>query len=388
MKKLLVLLLLIAASFGIAFADESSDEYDDFDDIFMQATEDVEVEQSEPVVSQASSGRSSSMSVTGHFKGDVGLTAIIQDDTDFGGYIDLKNMLYLNVKPSPVFGLHGALETSLSNNFGLGVSYLYFDYMPFDKLFISAGKKNISWGYMRLFTNCNVMSDTNGKLNAEFRIPWSTGTATFVGCYDYTKASTSPNYKDITYAFSIEQTIGHTSVNLFGKKYGQNEKVKGVHKSPLAGIEAKRTFFGYDAYAQAVARLSNYKEFTSKDGYESVTATGGFYKLWDSFTPNLGINIEYQYAWVPGAENTDNPVHNHKIFLQGGIKKIGKKKNMKGAVEWKHNFNSKDGSVTAAFIIDSLFPYASWKNGVQVDYTSASKPKVTLGTTISISLDY
>ena len=61
---------------------------------------------------------------------------------------------------------------------------------------------------------------------------------------------------------------------------------------------------------------------------------------------------------------------------------------MKGAVEWKHNFNSNVGSFTGAFIIDGVLPYASWKNGVKVEYTSAAKPKFTLGTTISIALDY
>ena len=389
MKKLLAL-LIITGTLGFAFAQDLSDEdeYDDFDDIFLEQTEDIVVEESSPVIPATASNQSSSFfSITGHFDGNVGLSAIIIDKPDFGGYLDLSNTLYLNVKPSASFGIHGALDTSLSNGFSVGVSYLYFDYMLFDRLFISAGKKSVSWGYTRLFGNCNIMSDTNGFINAELRYPWSTGTATFVASLN--KATTNPSYHDISYALSLEQTLGHTSVNLFAKKYGASEISNGVHKHPVAGLEAKRTFFnGYDAYIQGYARLANYKQLNKALGYESVTATTGFYKLWDGFDPNLGINIEYQYIWVPGAAQTQGSVHNHEVFMQGGIKRIGKNKNMKGAIEWKHNFNTVAGYCKAGFIIDGLFPFASWKNGVQVDYSSSAKPKWTLGTTISISLDY
>ena len=391
MKKLLLLLLLMAGTLGAAFTQESSDEYDDFDDIFSQPAEDIEVEQSEPVITTAAADSSQSiLKLSGHFDGSVGLALTIIDKPDLGGFLDLDNILYLNVKPSPVFGLHGALQTSLKNKFTLDINYLYFDYMPFNWMFISAGKKDVAWGYTRLFGNCNIMSDTNGRLNAEFRFPWSSGTATFVASYDYALLSTTPSYKDISYAASIEQTIGHTSVNLFGKLYGQSDCTDaGVRKSPIAGLEAKRTFFnGYDAYAQGYTRLADYKKLNSKQGWESVTATTGFYKLWDGFDPNLGINIEYQYNYKPNVTEEQGSVHNHEVFLQGGIKRIGKNKNMKGAVEWNHNFNTTSGYCKAGFIIDGLFPYGSWKNGIEVDYAKGSKPEFTLGTSISISLDY
>ena len=391
MKKILALLLILTGTLCFAFADDFSDpvdEYDEFDDIFLDASEDVVVEDTAPVVPAATSNSVASyLNITGHFDGSVGLTAVIVDKPDFGGYLNLANTLYLNVKPSPVFGLHGAVETSIANGFNIGVSYLYFDYMLLDRVFISAGKKGVTWGYTRLFGNCNIMADTNGFINAEFRFPWSTGTATFVASLN--KFTANPSYQDISYAASLEQTILHTSVNLFAKKYGASEMNGDVHKHPLAGLEAKRTFFnGYDAYIQGYTSLEDYKQLNTIWGYERVTATAGFYKLWDSFDPNLGINIEYQYNWKPNITEEQGSVHNHEVFMQGGIKRIGKNKNMKGAVEWKHNFTTVEGYCKAGFIIDGLFPYASWNNGFQVDYSKYNKPKFTLGTTISISLDY
>lgn len=362
MKRLFTAVLSLIFLFSFAWAQEA----DDFDSIFDDTGGDVEVEQTTPVIPAASSSNSG-ISFTGHFAGDVGLSAIIIEKPDFGGYISLDNTLYMTVRPAPVVNIYGALNTSLSNKFSLDLSYLYFDYMLFDRVFISAGKKNLSWGYTRLFKNGNIMEDTNGQLNAEFRFPWSTGTFTFVGAYDYKLLSDNPSYKDISYAFSLEQTLLHTSVNLFAKINGLS----------LAGLEIKRTLFGFDCYGQAYVNIADYKKLNQKAGYGQVTATAGFYKLWDGFDPNLGINIEYQYSG------------NHKIALQGGIKRIGKRKNMKAGIDWNHDFTSKDGNVTAAFIIDGVLPYASWKNAVSVDYGPATgKTKFTLGSVISLSLDY
>ena len=51
MKKLLAL-LIITGTLGFAFAQDLSDEdeYDDFDDIFLEQTEDIVVEESSPVI--------------------------------------------------------------------------------------------------------------------------------------------------------------------------------------------------------------------------------------------------------------------------------------------------------------------------------------------------
>lgn len=373
MKRLFTAVLSLIFLFSFAWSQEA----DDFDSIFDDAGGDVEVEQTTPVIPAASSS-SSGISFTGHFAGDVGLSAIIIEKPDFGGYLSLDNTLYMTVRPAPVVNIYGALNTSLSNKFSLDLSYLYFDYMLFDRVFISAGKKNLSWGYTRLFKNGNIMEDTNGQLNAEFRFPWSTGTFTFVGAYDYKLLSDNPSYKDISYAFSLEQTVLHTSVNLFAKINGLS----------LAGLEIKRTLFGFDCYGQAYVNIADYKKLNQKAGYGQVIATAGFYKLWDGFDPNIGINIEYEYKYIQNPADGQN-THNNLLWLQWGIKRIGKKKNMKGAVDWQHNFTDSNGKVTAAFIVDGLFPYASWKNVVEVSYSPAHKiPEFKIATTISLSLDY
>ena len=116
MKKLFLLLLLFAGALGTVFAadvddllDEEiyEDEVDDFDDIFSQDVQDITVEQSTPVIQPAASTpAASAISFTGHFDGDVGLSAIIIEKPDFGGYLNLSNTLSLkagHIVPPMIF---------------------------------------------------------------------------------------------------------------------------------------------------------------------------------------------------------------------------------------------------------------------------------------------
>ena len=108
MKKLLALLLIITGTLAFAFADDFSDaadDYDDFDDIFLEATEDVVVEESAPVVPAASASTSGSLlNLTGHFEGSVGLSAIIEKKPDFGGYLNLATRFFPRLRrEQPLF---------------------------------------------------------------------------------------------------------------------------------------------------------------------------------------------------------------------------------------------------------------------------------------------
>lgn len=390
-----ILSLIFLFTGGFLFAQEAADDYseiDDFDSVFDDSGNDIVVEQSEPVITATgSSGTSSILSFSGNLNADIGLALKIQEDFDFGGYFDMVNNLCMNVRPSSALSLHGALKTAFSNKFSLDLAYLYFDYMPFGNIFISAGKKDLTWGYTRLFTEGNIMDDSANKdgrqmLNAEVRCPWSFGTAVFAASYNYglLAAGVTPGYKDITYALSIENTIVHTSLNIYGKWYGLSEvDADGNYKNPLAGLELKRTIADFDCYTQGTVF------FDFSQGVDKVRAIGGFYRLWDGITPNFGINIEYLYEWDRSAIDNIPDTHTHRIILKAGLNRLGKNKNLKFGLEWNHNFTSKEGKVDAAFITGGLFPYASWKNGLTLEYNALeNNVKAVIGSVISIALDY
>ena len=384
MRKTAVVFLLMILSLFSVFADaETTAEYDDFDALFDDAPDDIVVEEAEvPTTLSQETEKTSLLNLTGSFTGKAGIVCVY-DDTDTeskftpGGLLEMSNTISLSVKPADVFSLYGSLDTAFSNEFTLDVSSLYFNSLLFDALYLSAGKKSISWGNLRIFSN-EVLADSGSGVSCEIRYPWKLGTITAVVLYDYsTYGVSSFSWKNMSFAGAADITVLNTNINTFVRKY----PVAGTPSDKLlAGLELKRTLFGFDSYVQGNAVFAG--------GFNKLTVTGGFYKLWDGFTPNIGINIEYQYSYEPNAPQ-NSPIHSHIINAEFGIRRIGPSQNMKGAVKWSHNFIEASGNVDVVFIVSSLIPYADWTNGVKISYGgSYSVPKIEFGTALSFSLNY
>lgn len=375
-KKVIFSIIFSSLFVCAAFTQETFEDFesasfeDDFDSLFDDVEEDLVVEeQSAPVVQTASAQSLGSLiNFSGHLKADVGAALIVSDKVRPSGYFDFENVLRMKVRPSEALALNGGITTSTSNRFAFDLSYMYIDYLAFNKVYISAGKKDeLLGGYTRLFEEA-VIKDTSGLINIDVKYPWSTGTLTLLGAYNQYSAGIEPSYQDITLGGAIEQTIGHTSVNIFGKKYASN-----WNTHPAAGIEIKRTIFGFDMYAQGVAQHR-----------DRITGTAGFYRLWDAKDPNVGINIEYRYNWTPYVDQ----VNTHLLMFEFGVKRLGKKKNLKFGVEGNYNFTAYSGMVKAAFLIGDMFPYANWSNGVQIDFNKDARIDPKFASVIQIALDY
>ena len=401
--------------------DEFTD-FDDFDSIFDDA-EDVEEAVVEEKTSASntqkvvSSAFSSMVHFSGTFTGDVGL-AYVKNDADNvndekdkpSGYFTLKNSLNMLVKPSNIFVIHGTLDTGIDYGFNLSLSSLYFDYILFDHLYITAGKKSISWGNLRLFNNstyygCGVHSgglystgpryvdifaEDGAQLSLELRYPWTFGTITFATT---TNQTSSLEIDTMNYYGSIEVSVFNTNINLFAKRPEKasskdpvtNEVDPEKRKMNLVGLELKRTIFGFDTYMQTIARIKGFNNLTHSEGYQYIIATAGLYRLWDAFDPNVGFNIEYQHEF-----NTTTPEeHYDRLAFEGGIKRLGKKKNIKFGVMSHYNITEKYGFSGLTFIISGICPYADWSNKFAVGYGDKyENPVFMLSSAISLSLDY
>ena len=409
-----VLFALAVLSVCAQSADEKS--LDDIDVMFMD-TEDVD----EPVVKEEDAlpaavtvsvnGLSVPLAFSGHLSSEVGLGAIYEDgSTSSTTAFSFTNYLYMNARPDSTMSVHGAIKTAYPD-FGVSLYEMYFTYVLFGRVFITAGKKDTAWGYPRIFTSfadsksylkkeetivtedtyTNILYDSQSGVSGLVRIPFAFGTLTGVMLYHGTDSS--PKQNDVSVAASLELIVFDTSINFFGRKYpSASGSMASYHQTPIAGVEIKRTLLGFDIYGQSMARISNYKKLRDEgtdafdDSVQKIISTAGFYRLWDGFTPNIGANVEYQDIYYPGAKE-----HSQRIGIDAGISKLGPAKNIKVGALWRHSITDNNGYVKPAVSVSGILPHATWDTGVKIDYGNSSSykaPKYTFVTAISVSLDY
>lgn len=431
MKKLLLVFFLVflcISSFaqeeinegGISNSldSEETTEEDPFADLF-GTVEDVVVENQEPatpisIPTETESSKESPniffkpLTFSGHMEAQVGLAGdFVNSKFDGTGFLLFKNDLNLTARASKNLAIHGSI-TAQYPNFSLSVSSLYFDYLLLDRVYLSGGKKSTNWGYVQLFNDMsffdfdfheafedehkyiptNILSDSGNMLSLHVQMPVWTGTITGVLLYPLNR-KTAPSYKDITFAGSIEMTVWDTAINLFGRKNPSKDSELSANNNfrpPVIGIEAKRTFWGYDVYVQTVVGIRDFNDLDSSSSYDSVISTAGFYRGWDNIVPKIGFNVEFQHIYAPNGEY----VHTYQSAFLGGLSSLGRKKNMKLGLGWNHRYVINEGELTLAFTVSNILPHANWKAGLDMEYGEVYSPvpKFTLATSLELILDY
>ena len=356
------------------------------------------------------------ITLTGNLSVDTGLAYIVQQETDddedsdynkLCGYFNFQNYIYMNARPSRDFAIHGTISIGFPN-YTLGLNEYFFDFIIKNRFYFTAGKKATTWGYTRLFShstnsikeyeiggeNTNIMFDSNSGTTLMLRIPVFDGTITAAAIY--TGSSSSPSFDDMFFTASIEWVFRKLSMNFFGRK---ETKEKGESVGPLFGLELKPTILGADVYAQGMVRLDKdsclrdiAEASIHKTTFQQMVITSGLYKWWDKKDPNIGFNIEYQgtyYIYNENDVNVDSFFYNMVAF-DGGVKRLGKKKNVKIGVELSHNFNTNSGFIKPGFKISGIFPFCEWNTGVKWEYGDEipSYGRWTIGSYITLTVDY
>ena len=418
----------ISLGFSQAEDDISFDE-----DLLFSESEDIVVEQSD-----ASEYVSSKQSVkigtseyfiplkfTGHFESDFGYYGTKHnqnsenDEFKNSLYFDLSNYIYFMARLDKTLSVRGTTSVKFPpKKDSIKLDELYFDYLIWDRIYITAGKKATTWGYTRLFSGenayslytdtdydklteeekeqirqtiekqgylyTNILSDSSDTVSGLLRIPYWTGTLSGIVLYNGT--STEPEFEDISVAGSLEMTFFHTTFNIFGRK---NPKPETGSTPVTVGAEAKRTVLGTDIYVQGIGKLADDHHDISK-----YVFTGGFYHLWDGHDPNFGLNFEFQDSY-----NKELEKNSCRIYLDMGLKRLGKNKDMKLGLQWQHIIKSeteddKSGLVKFGFIKSGLFPNAEWNTGIEVRYHQVDANyenkiyMVRLGSSIQVKMDY
>ncbi len=436
MKKFFCFCVLLVSFFLLAFSQEAEEDFFDEDFLFEEA-EDIEVEESDASeyvseqqnIKVGSSSHYIPLKFTGHLSSDVGYYGTIDRQTSSeemknSVLFDLENYLYFMARVDKTLAVRGSIKTAFpSSGFPkdlLSVNELYFDYLMFDRIYITAGKKETSWGYTRLFSGedayslysdtsyskltedekaeirkemenqgslyTNILSDSLNSVTGMLRIPFWTGC--FSGVVLYTGKSTEPDIEDVSLAGSIEVTFLHTTVNVFGRSDPKSSTTN--NSTPiLLGAEAKKTIFDTDIYVQGIGRLTD-----SHDDLSKMVFTAGFYRLWDKYDPQFGLNIEFQDSYNKLVDK-----NSCRIYLDAALKRLGRKKDLKIGLKWQHIIQSetddnRSGLFQIGFVKSDLFKHADWKTGVDFRYHLKDDNyenwlyKIKFGTSIKIQMDY
>ena len=392
-----------------------SSESDSFDDIFSDA-EDAE----KPVVTEETENTGTynvsigtvkiPLEVTGSLAAEFGFAYINEDHSNDGSiYFDFDNSIYFTTRPDKYLALKGTLKTEMpdsgeasadgQNNF-LYLYEMYFDYLMFDRIYITAGKKKINWGNIRLFTDSDYYSDTNAlatnilydsrqHISGMIRIPFGLNTFSFVGMYK--GGGTDAASKDMSFAANAELVFLGTSLNLFGRRFPIDSD-----SLPILGAELKRTLFGVDFYGQELGLISSgtklkdfcKTKFNDKSAFGKLITTGGFYKVLLDGIPRFGINAEYQLIYNPEPSESDYFFIN-RFAVNMGLGKLGKEKNINLVFQWNHNITEKSGIVQGGLVLSGIMPHCDWRNGGKYEYGDDYEyGKFTIGSYLHISLNY
>ncbi len=425
-------LFIISFLFFVSLTFPEEIEFDE-ESLFFEA-EDVAVEQSdasEYVASQQEIKIGSSeyyipLKFTGHLESNLGFYTTKNNQSDDndelknGAYFDFENYIYFLARLDKTLSIRGSTSVSFPPvKDSIKLEELYFDYLIWDRVYITAGKKETVWGYTRLFSDedayslytskqygsltesekeeirqtiesqgylyTNILSDSKNGVSGLMRIPFWTGTLS--GMILYSGSSTEPEFDDISIAGSVEMTFFHTTFNLFGRKSPRDSTTNAI--PILLGAEAKRTILGADVYAQGIGKLND-----AHDDFTKLVFTGGFYRLWDAIDPNFGFNIEVQDSY-----NRELSKSSYRLYIDTGLKRLGKNKDLKIGVQWQHIIKSetdddRSGLVKFGFEKGGLFPHATWETGVEIYYHQVDDNyeneiyKVRFGSTLQILMDY
>ncbi len=366
--------------------------------------------------------------VSGNMNTELGTGFIRQNhDSDFTLYFDFKNYIYFTTRPDKYLALKGVIKTSMpsdsddtetSNLFYL--YEMYFDYLMFNRVYITAGKKKSVWGNIRLFSDyydddedsensdsesnvndaqyTNILYDSRDYISGIVKIPIGNHTFTGIGMYDEETSGQNPGTKNMSLAASAEFIVFNTSINFFGRRFPlEEDENKNNSQLPIVGLELKRTLFGFDLYGQSMGRVNDGTQtkdiFTSGlrdlSAFNRIVSTAGIYRLWSDNAPYVGLNFEFQNIYRPEPDD-DVPYFTNRFAFQWGMAKLGSKKNIKLAFLWNHNINEKSGLLKTGIILSRIMPHCDWRNGVEYKYygDEDTSNKLTIGSYLTISLDY
>lgn len=389
-KKIFLFYLIILTSLFL-FSEEIEDAFD-FDDLFSNA-EDIEAiyENSTSIIAEdetiakveSSALFSEKLSFSGSFSSDIAVYAQYPKEPYYiGGGIKFSNTLSMIAKASSSLSLHASFLTNEKLIYNPKESFelklFYFDYLMFNSLLLTAGKKSYNWGNT-LYFESNIINDFSNDFSLQLLFPLYPFTFSFLGLYkDIVQEPLDP--KKIDLAFGIESTVFQTNIKIFGRYWSLAST--GTTKQIAFGLEWKRDILGLDFYQHALYyfHLPSLSEWNPN----SFQLISGLAQIWDArYKTALVIEHKWQTNLI------DNKM-NHAIAFNAGISRLLSGK-LKLGLQAEHEIPRNKGKLNLAAILPGSsygFPHADLQFGIPFEYDLEQNFKTKLGINLSLRFDY
>ena len=386
MKKIFSLFICLISLSIFFFAQESEDAFD-FDSLF-EDVEDVEavVEESPVQKEPTEKTKSDAFSFSGTFSANIGLFAQYpKNPAYFCGGLQFQNELSFLAKASAALTLQGSLLTNekiiTDTVDAIELSSLYFDYLMFNRLLLTAGKKHYDWGNT-LYFESNVLEELEGfskHLSVQLVFPLSPFTLSLLGMYNGKVGETmNPSFFDL--AGSIDTSLWQTNMKVFSR-YWSNTSTDSVKKI-VFGFEWKRDILGLDFYQQALyySDLKDLVDFKP----EKIQLISGLSQFWEG-QYKTALLIEHKWK-----HNFLNDNDEQVIALNAGISRLLQGR-LKLGLQAEHNFAKYSGNINLLAVLPGSrygFPHADLQFGIPLDYDKDANINLKLGFNLALSFSY
>ena len=381
-------IFLIFSTCLFLFSEEVEDVFD-FDDLFSNA-EDIEaiVEEDEIVKIEENHTKNEKIktqtfSISGVFTANVGMLAQYpKDPYYFEAGAKISNTLFFLAKASPALSFHASIYTDEKaftepkNAFELKT--FYFDYLAFDRVLLTAGKKSYNWGNPLYFSS-NVLSDFGENISFQLVYPLYPIDILFLGKYN-APITDSMDPKKLDLAFALETSFLGINAKAFSRYWSASKENE--IKKIVFGLEWKRDILGLDFYQQALYyfHLPSLSEWNSN----SFQLISGLAQIWDGkYKKALVIEHKFHIKLI------DNEI-NQALAFNAGISRLFSGR-LKLGLQAEHEFEKKSGKLLFAAILPGSFygfPHANLEFGLPINYKNNGEIEAKLGFNLAISFAY
>ncbi len=296
---------------------------DDFDSLFDDA-EDSEGTESSAEEQLKSSGiiqaAKQIFSFYGSFVAEAAYSEKVydrEDDNHFPGAA-LSYTFGISMRPSSNLSAKCALVTSFPN-FGVSVSSLYFDYVLFNRAYLTVGKTTQTWGNSAIFTT-DILSDTTPLSLIMVTVPIKHGS--FEASANLKSFNQQNVLGQLYYAASFEYPFKNFSYKVLARTWA-TENVSVNHPKTAFGFEISGDIFKFHTsfYGDIRENEQTWESWTEWDYGKFVCGIG---RYWDQFEDigKFGFVTEYQLVY----NTADSNIINNALALTSS---------------WRHLFNSR-----------------------------------------------